>query len=101
MSHGASAGAPTVLDDELRQLLLQLSALDGRIRLPFLVTLAPGVVAGDAVPFEPTLEVALTRLVCGEMTPGQALDLAQHPGVERIEYDGEARALRQRLRPGP
>lgn len=87
------------MEPRLRAVLAEIAARRPRLQLPFLVTLKPGMAVADLtppLPFEPTLEVALTRLVAGLMTARQAIDLAAHPAVERVEHDGKASAL-QRL----
>lgn len=87
---------PQRLHPELQGLLAVLARRAPGLRIPFLVTLAPGAAAAVVLPFEPTLQVAITRLAAGEMTADQALALAHQPGVERIELDGEAEALARR-----
>lgn len=94
---GTPPARPHALEAELREQLEALVRARVVSPLPFLVTLAPGADARAVVPFEPTLEVPVTRLACGTMTPRQALELATHPQVERVEFDGEAHALKQLL----
>jgi hypothetical protein len=81
------------LDPQLAATLARVAERHAAHRLPFIVTLAPGAEAGSVVPFVPTQVVDVIRMVAGEMTARQALDLAAHPLVERVEYDGQAHAL--------
>jgi hypothetical protein len=86
------------LEPHTEATLHRLAARHPALRLPFLVTLTPGAKATELrprLPFIPSLEVGPIRLVAGEMTARQALDLATRQEVERIEYDGKAQALEQ------
>ena len=81
------------LDEGLRGLLRTMVAGAPGRRIPFIVTLRPGVHAASLVPFPIEQDFALIRAVSGTMTPAEALALSEHPDVERIEYDGQLHAL--------
>lgn len=91
-----ASGAPARIAPELQGLLAVLARRAPELRIPLLVTLAPGAAAAAVLPVAPTLEVALTRLAAAELTAGQALALLHEPRVERVELDGEAEALLRR-----
>jgi hypothetical protein len=82
------------LEPALEELLRAL--LDRDDALPFLITLVEGAEA-SALPLTIDLQVPAIRLVAAHMRPRAALGLAQRPEVERIEFDGQLSALRQRL----
>lgn len=88
---------PTPLDPSLESLLRRLVEVQPSIELPFIVTLVPGAQPNRVVPFVPTAEADLIRMVAGRMTARQALDLAANAQVETIEFDGEAHALESLL----
>lgn len=70
------------------------------LKLPFIVTLAPGASMHDRLPFKPTQTVETIRMVAGEMTARQALELARHAEVETVEFDGEMHALQAMVQGG-
>lgn len=82
-----------LIDPQLAATLARVAERHPARKLPFIVTLAPGARVGTVVPFEPTQVVDVIRMAAGEMTAREALDLAQHAQVERIEFDGSAHAL--------
>lgn len=88
---------PPRLEPRLALLLEALAKHRPTLTLPFIVTLAPGAQASEVVPFAPTLAVEITRMVAGEMTATQALDLARHAQVEMVEFDGQAHAIQALL----
>lgn len=88
---------PMSLDPALETLLRRLAELQPSLGLPFIVTLAPGAKAAGIVPFVPTAEADLIRMVAGRMTARQALDLSANAQVQTIEFDGEAHALESLL----
>ncbi|CAN7424002.1 hypothetical protein LJR290_002665 [Variovorax sp. LjRoot290] len=81
------------LEPRTASVLTRLAVRHPKLKLQFIVTLAPGAKAADVVPFVATQEIEVIRMVAGEMTARQVLDLAAHPMVECIEYDGLAEAL--------
>lgn len=92
------------ISTELARDLKALAHQQPGLKLPFIVTVAPGAMPGkdapDWLPFKPTQTVETIRMVAGEMTAGQALELARHTKVETVEFDGEMHALRA-LAQGP
>jgi hypothetical protein len=84
---------PDRIDPQLVLTLQYLAPTRPEVRLPFLVTLAPGALPSEVLRFAPAVWVERTRLAAGEMTARQALDLAADSRVERVEFDGTADAL--------
>jgi hypothetical protein len=85
------------IDHELRQLLQQMASAAPESRVPLVITLKKGVRAADLLPCEIDHEFPVISAVSCKMTPQQALDLAAQPSVERVEYDGEFYALRDKV----
>ena len=92
------------ISTELARELESLARQQPGLKLPFIVTLAPSTKSGkdghDWLPFKPTQVVETIRMVAGEMTARQALDLARHADVETVEFDGEMHALQGMARGG-
>lgn len=86
------------ISTELARDLKALAHQQLGLKLPFIVTLAPGAMPGADgqgwLPFKPTQTVETIRMVAGEMTAAQALELSRHAKVEMLEFDGEMHALR-------
>jgi hypothetical protein len=80
------------LDPELQQLLQKMA--DPATQIPFIVTLKKGTRAAGILPCKIDNEFEEISAVSCRMTAKQALDLAKHPSVERVEHDGEMHALR-------
>jgi hypothetical protein len=88
---------PSSINPSLEALLRQVAASEPSVELSFIVTLVPGAQPSEVVPFKPTAEVDVIRMVAGRMTAGQALALSANRKVETIEFDGEAHALESLL----
>lgn len=88
---------PSTIDASLEALLRRLAESQPSVELSFIVTLAPGARPAEVVPFTPTAEADLIRMVAGSMTAGEALALAANEKVETIEFDGEVHALESLL----
>jgi hypothetical protein len=77
------------LDGELRQRLQQMTGSDAL--LPVIVTMKPGSRAADVLPARIEIEFPAISAASCKLT--QIIDLSDHPSIQRIEFDGEVRAL--------
>ncbi|MDX2300067.1 MAG: hypothetical protein NW204_10105 [Xanthomonadaceae bacterium] len=81
------------LTPELRQLLQTMAQAHATQAIPFIVTADADCRIAEVVPFPIDNAFEIIHAVSGRMTAAQALALAQHPQIERIEYDGQMHAL--------
>ena len=88
------------IDHELRQLMQQMASATPQVRVPLVITLQKGARAADVLPCEIDHEFPVISAASCKMTPQQALELAAQPSVERVEYDGEFHALRDKVMGG-
>jgi len=79
------------LDGELRQRLQQMTGSDAL--LPVIVTMKPGSRAADVLPARIENEFPAISAASCKLTARQIIDLSDHPSIQRIEFDGEVRAL--------
>ena len=88
------------INPELRQLLQQMASETPQARVPLVITLKKGTRGADVLPCEVDHEFPAISAASCKMTPQQALELANQPSVERVEYDGEFHALRDKVMGG-
>jgi len=86
------------LSPELRDLLRVMASAHPGQAIPFIVTADPDCRIAEVMPCRIDNAFAIIHAVSARMTAAQALALAQHPQIARIEYDGQMHALAAQTR---